>query len=182
MQPCNEKEDSVKVQKWTLTMCVQLLMVLALLVLTPRSSAAVEIAIFGGPSVYDLASIGAAFSTSLRVTQPLAPWARVEAAVALAFPKPRDESRYVLCQPEIGLLLTWPRKGWTPYIGAAAGAAGFGVWNDDPDWEFALSGAVGAIVPIGRRLSLRPEFRIRGIGSALSASISDFGVGLALKL
>jgi len=62
------------------------------------------------------------------------------------------------------------------------GAAGFDERNDGPDWEFALSGAVGAIIPIGRRLYLRPDFRIRGIGSELSASISDFGLGLALKL
>jgi len=164
-------------------MWTQFPMVLALFFLAPRPAAAAEIAIFGGPAVYDLASIGATFSTSLRVTQPLAPWARVEAAVGFAFPKPRgDESRSVLYQPEIGLLLVWPRQGWKPYIGAAAGAAGIGAGSGDPDWEFALSGAVGAIVPIGRRLSLRPEFRIRGIGSALSASISDFGLGLALKL
>ena len=69
-----------------------------------------------------------------------------------------------------------------PYIGAAVGAAGIDTRNGGPDWEFAVSGAVGVLIPIGRRLYLRPDFRIRGIGSALSASISDFGLGLALKL
>ena len=160
----------------------KLLMVVVLLCLVPKSAAAADIALLGGPAAYDLASAGATFSTSLRVTQPLVPWLRVEAAVTVACPSPRDEGRYVLYQPEIGLLLAWPRQGWTPYIGAAAGAAGFDARNSPPDWEPALSGAVGALIPLSRRLSLRPEFRIRGIGSELSAFISDFGLGLSLRL
>jgi hypothetical protein len=158
------------------------LAVLALLCHAPGPATAADIAVLGGAGAYDLAADGATFSMSVRATQPVLPWVRVEAAVALAWPAPRDETRYGLYQPEIGLLLTWPRQGWTPYICAATGAAGFDDKYDSPDWEWTLSGGVGAFIPIGPRLDLRAEIRRREIGKEFSASITDIGVGLAFRL
>lgn len=55
-----------------------LLAVLALLCLGPGPAAAADIAVLGGAGAYDLAADGATFSMSLRASQPVSRWVRVD--------------------------------------------------------------------------------------------------------
>jgi hypothetical protein len=144
-----------------------------------QARGALEIAVVGGPSIYDLSGTGTALAIG-----PQLPWYPgkpfvVESGIIFFTYSSQFETRTSYLMPELSLQVQGHLKRVRPFIGMGAGVA-FGISGPDQT-DLTLHATAGIRAEVGGAWGLRGELRVRSIDPWVGTT-ADFLLGVSRRL